>query len=163
VSEGAYVPPYAVFIRYTGILPFVLNGCEIWSVTLREEHWLRLFENRGLRKTLWHVTEMPQDWRLYSYVLALYPPYNGGQGGTQGGEDSRLQPPKTPKTGFKKQILYILWYQKFYVISPSAEICRWNRLTISTPEFWKINKIKKNKKTGHCDWVTEHVVIFVCI
>jgi hypothetical protein len=27
-----------------------------------------------------------------------------------------------------------------------------------------INKIEKaRKKIGHCDWVTEHVVIFVCI
>jgi hypothetical protein len=31
------------------ILPVVLYGCETWSVTLREEHRLRLFENRVLR------------------------------------------------------------------------------------------------------------------
>jgi hypothetical protein len=28
------------------ILPVVLYGCETWSLTLREEHRLRLFENR---------------------------------------------------------------------------------------------------------------------
>jgi glycerol-3-phosphate O-acyltransferase len=28
------------------ILPVVLYGCETWSVTLREEHTLRVFENR---------------------------------------------------------------------------------------------------------------------
>jgi hypothetical protein len=30
----------------TVILPIVLYGCEIWSLTLREEHRLRVFENR---------------------------------------------------------------------------------------------------------------------
>jgi hypothetical protein len=28
----------------------VLYGCETWSLTLREEHRLRVFENRVLRK-----------------------------------------------------------------------------------------------------------------
>jgi hypothetical protein len=32
------------------ILPVVLYGCEIWSLTLREEHRLRVFENRVLRR-----------------------------------------------------------------------------------------------------------------
>jgi hypothetical protein len=32
------------------ILPVVLYVCESWSLTLREEHRLRIFENRGLRK-----------------------------------------------------------------------------------------------------------------
>jgi hypothetical protein len=32
------------------ILPVVLYGCESWSLTLREEHRLRAFENRVLRK-----------------------------------------------------------------------------------------------------------------
>jgi hypothetical protein len=31
------------------ILPVVLYGCETWSLTLREEHSLRVFENRVLR------------------------------------------------------------------------------------------------------------------
>ena len=30
----------------TIILPFVLYGCETWSLTLREERRLRVFENR---------------------------------------------------------------------------------------------------------------------
>jgi hypothetical protein len=33
------------------ILPVVLYGCETWSVTLKEEHILRVFENRVLRRT----------------------------------------------------------------------------------------------------------------
>ena len=31
-------------------LPVVLYGCEIWSLTLGEEHRLRVFENRVLRR-----------------------------------------------------------------------------------------------------------------
>ena len=32
------------------ILPVVLYGCETWSLTLREEQRLRVFENKVLRK-----------------------------------------------------------------------------------------------------------------
>jgi hypothetical protein len=31
-------------------LPVVLYGCETWSLTVREEHRLRVFENRVLRR-----------------------------------------------------------------------------------------------------------------
>jgi hypothetical protein len=31
-------------------LPLILYGCETWSLTLREEHRLRVFENKVLRK-----------------------------------------------------------------------------------------------------------------
>jgi hypothetical protein len=34
----------------TIILPVVLYGCETWSLTLREEYRLRVFENRVLRR-----------------------------------------------------------------------------------------------------------------
>jgi hypothetical protein len=34
----------------TVILPVVLYGCETWSLTLREEYRLRVFENRVLRR-----------------------------------------------------------------------------------------------------------------
>jgi hypothetical protein len=37
-------------IYKTIILPVVLHGCETWSLTLREKHRLRVFENRVLRK-----------------------------------------------------------------------------------------------------------------
>ena len=37
-------------IYRTLILPVVLYGCETWSLTLREEHRLRVFENRVLRR-----------------------------------------------------------------------------------------------------------------
>jgi hypothetical protein len=32
------------------ILPVVLYGCETWTLTLREEHRLKVFENRVLRR-----------------------------------------------------------------------------------------------------------------
>jgi hypothetical protein len=31
-------------------LPVVLYGCETWSLTLRKEHGLSVFENRVLRR-----------------------------------------------------------------------------------------------------------------
>jgi hypothetical protein len=34
----------------TIILPVVLYGCETWSLTVREEHKLRVFENRVVRR-----------------------------------------------------------------------------------------------------------------
>jgi hypothetical protein len=34
------------------ILPVILYGCETWSLTLREEHRLRVFNNRVLRNTV---------------------------------------------------------------------------------------------------------------
>jgi hypothetical protein len=37
-------------IYKTIILPVVLYGCETWSLTLREEHRLSVFENRVLRR-----------------------------------------------------------------------------------------------------------------
>ena len=37
-------------IHRTIILPVVLYGCETWSLTLREERRLRVFENRVLRR-----------------------------------------------------------------------------------------------------------------
>ena len=41
----------SILIR-TIILPVVLYGCEIWSLTLREKRRLRVFENRVLRRVL---------------------------------------------------------------------------------------------------------------
>jgi hypothetical protein len=39
-----------VKIHKTIILPVVLYRCETWSLTLREKHRLRVFENRVLRR-----------------------------------------------------------------------------------------------------------------
>jgi hypothetical protein len=49
----------------TKILPVVLYGCETWSVALREEHTLRLSENRVLMRILGPKREkMTGDWRI---------------------------------------------------------------------------------------------------
>ena len=37
-------------IYRTVILPVILCGCGTWSLTLREEHGLRAFENRVMRR-----------------------------------------------------------------------------------------------------------------
>jgi hypothetical protein len=37
-------------IHKTVILPVVLYGYETWSLTLRQEHRLRVFENKVLRR-----------------------------------------------------------------------------------------------------------------
>jgi hypothetical protein len=39
-----------VRIYNTIILPVVLYVCETWSLTLKEEHKLRMFENKVLRR-----------------------------------------------------------------------------------------------------------------
>jgi hypothetical protein len=39
-----------VKIYKTVLSPVVLYGCETWSLTLREEYRLRVFENRVLRR-----------------------------------------------------------------------------------------------------------------
>jgi hypothetical protein len=53
-----------VKIYKTVILPVVLYGCETWSLTLREEHRLRVFENRVLRRMFGPKRdEVTGEWR----------------------------------------------------------------------------------------------------
>jgi hypothetical protein len=48
----------------TILLPVVLYGCETWSLTLREEHRLRAFENRVLRRIFGaKMDEVTGEWR----------------------------------------------------------------------------------------------------
>jgi len=48
----------------TIILPVVLYGCETWSLTLREERRLRVYENRVLRRVFGPKTdEVTGEWR----------------------------------------------------------------------------------------------------
>jgi hypothetical protein len=44
-----FTPSYDQFTQEL-ILPVVLYGCETFSLTLREEHRLRVFKNRVLRR-----------------------------------------------------------------------------------------------------------------
>jgi hypothetical protein len=44
-------------------LPIVLYGCETWSLTLRKEHRLRVFENRMLRRIFGPKRKEDGSWR----------------------------------------------------------------------------------------------------
>ncbi|KAJ4442239.1 hypothetical protein ANN_12105 [Periplaneta americana] len=62
-------------IYKTVILPVVLYGCETWTLTLREEHRLKVFENKVLRKiSVAKRDEVTGEWRkLHNTELhALY-------------------------------------------------------------------------------------------
>ncbi|KAJ4427229.1 hypothetical protein ANN_24846 [Periplaneta americana] len=59
----------------TVILPIALYGCETWTLTLREEHRLRVFENKVLRKMFGAKRdEVTREWKkLHKEELhALY-------------------------------------------------------------------------------------------
>ena len=60
------------------ILPFVLYGCETWSLTLREERKLRVFENMVLRRVFGpkkdEVTGNGENYIMRSLVICTpYP------------------------------------------------------------------------------------------
>jgi hypothetical protein len=46
----SHIQKIKIKIYKTVILTVVVYGCETWSLTLREEHRLRVFENRVLRR-----------------------------------------------------------------------------------------------------------------
>jgi len=55
---------YSLVTIRTIILPVVLYGCETWSLTLREERRLRVFENRVLRRVFGpKKDEVTGEWR----------------------------------------------------------------------------------------------------
>ena len=69
ITKCAFVFQFAIQILKikiyrTIILPFVLYGCETWSLTLRKEHRLRVFENRVLRRIFWPKRDrVTGEWR----------------------------------------------------------------------------------------------------
>ena len=66
-----------LFVLYrTIILPVVLYGCETWSLTLRDQRSLRVFDNRVLRRVFGPKRhEVTGEWRkLHNEELSdLYP------------------------------------------------------------------------------------------
>jgi hypothetical protein len=60
-------------IYRTIILPVVVNGCETWSLTLRDEHRLRVFENRVLRRIFGpkrdEVTRGGEDYITRNFII----------------------------------------------------------------------------------------------
>ena len=61
------------FKIYRTILPIILYGCETWSLTLREERRLRVFENRVLRRVFGpkrdEVTGNGENYIMKSFVI----------------------------------------------------------------------------------------------
>jgi hypothetical protein len=55
-----------VKVYKTIIMQVVLYGCETWSLTLREEHRLRVFENRVLRRIFGPKWDEVIGYNLYS-------------------------------------------------------------------------------------------------
>jgi hypothetical protein len=63
------------------ILPVVLYGCETWSLTVREKHKLRVFENRVLRRIFgpkrdevtggWRKLHNEELHNLYSWLIGI--------------------------------------------------------------------------------------------
>jgi hypothetical protein len=80
------------------ILPVVLYGCETLSLTLREEHRLRVFENRMLRRIFRpNRDEVMGEWRKFhnEELRDLYSSPSimrimGGPCSTNGGEEERV-------------------------------------------------------------------------
>ena len=63
-------------IYRTIILSVVSYGCEAWSLTLREERRLRLFENRVLRRVFGHKgDEVTGNGENYIMSLGIFIPY----------------------------------------------------------------------------------------
>jgi len=60
--------PRRIYIGKGKVLPVVLYGCETWSLTMREERKLRVFENMVLRRIFRpRRDEVTGEWRrLYT-------------------------------------------------------------------------------------------------
>jgi hypothetical protein len=64
LSSGLLSKNLKIKIYRTIILSVVLYGCEIWSLTLREERRLRVFETRVLRRMFEPKTDQVMgEWR----------------------------------------------------------------------------------------------------
>ena len=64
VSSGLLLKNIKIEIYRTVVLPVVLYGCDTWSLTLREERRLRVFENRELRRIFESKRdEVTGEWR----------------------------------------------------------------------------------------------------
>jgi hypothetical protein len=59
----SHIKSLKIKIHKTVILPIVLYGCETWFLTLGEEHGLRVFGNRVLRRIFGSKREEDGSWR----------------------------------------------------------------------------------------------------
>ena len=70
LSSRLFSKNLKIKINKTIILPVVPYGCETWSLTLREECRLRIFENRNLRRIFEPKRDENGDWkRLHNEEL----------------------------------------------------------------------------------------------
>jgi len=60
---GCFPKILNIKIYRTIILPVELYGCETWSLTMREELGLRLFENRVLRRIFGAKNDEMRKWK----------------------------------------------------------------------------------------------------
>ena len=63
LGTNSYFFYLKIKIYKTIILPVVLYDCETWSLTLREESRLRVFENRILRRVFGPKRDDNGEWR----------------------------------------------------------------------------------------------------
>jgi hypothetical protein len=64
LSSSLLSKNFKIKIYRTIILPVVLYGCETWSLTLKEERRLRVFENKVLRRIFGpRRDEVTREWR----------------------------------------------------------------------------------------------------
>jgi hypothetical protein len=49
----------------------LLYGCKTWSLALREEHRLRVIDNRALRIIFLHKKEITGDWRKLNFEYSI--------------------------------------------------------------------------------------------
>jgi hypothetical protein len=72
-----------VYLRTrTRILSVVLYGCETWSLAVREEHRLRVFENRVLRRIFGpNRDEVRRKWSctMRSFIICIHPQISLGR------------------------------------------------------------------------------------
>ena len=72
LSSSLLFKKLKIKIYRTIILPVVLYGCETWSLTLREERRLRVFENRVLRRVFGSKRdEVTAEWRNIMKSLVI--------------------------------------------------------------------------------------------
>jgi hypothetical protein len=63
------------------LLPVALYGCETWPLTLREEHRLRVFENRVLRRIFGPKRDevTGEGCTMRNFIICTHPQISSGK------------------------------------------------------------------------------------
>jgi hypothetical protein len=76
-EPSVFLKNLKIRIYKTIILPVVLYGCDSWSLILREEHRLRVFENRVLRRIFGpKKDEVVGEWRKNCITVMIHDLYS---------------------------------------------------------------------------------------